>query len=71
MLRNHIHGLIRIVIVSAAITLLSGQVDAADHEIHHNPKDYVLDKLRSHDLVMLGTLHRREPILQQPEKGLT
>jgi len=64
MLWNNIHGLIFIVIFSAAITLLSGQMDAADYEIHHNPKEYVLHKFQSHDLVMLGTRHRREPILQ-------
>jgi len=56
---NQIHGLICIVIVSAALTLLSGQMDAADYEIHHNPRDYVLEKFQSHDLVLLvqiGTL---------------
>jgi len=64
MLRNKIHGIIFIVILVAAITLLSGPIDAADYTIHHNPRDYVLSKLQSHDLVMLGIRHRREPILQ-------
>ena len=64
MLRNKIHGLIFIVIVSAALPFLSGPIDAADYEIHHNPKEYVLDKFQSHDLLMLGTRHKREPILQ-------
>ncbi len=64
MFRNNIHGIFRIVIVSAAFTLLSGPIEAADYTIHYNPKGYVLDKFQSHDLVLLGTRHKREPILQ-------
>jgi hypothetical protein len=64
MIRNNIHGIIIIAIVSAAFTLVSGPIDAADYKIHHNPKQYVLDKFQSHGLVLLGTRHKREPILQ-------
>jgi hypothetical protein len=61
---NIIHGTILIVILFAAFAFKSGPIEAAKLTIHHNPKDYVLDKLQSHDLVMLGTRHKREPILQ-------
>ena len=61
---NIIHGIIFIVILSAAFALQSVPIDADDFEIHHNPHDYVFDKLQSHDLVLLGTQHKREPILQ-------
>jgi len=64
MLRNNIHGITIIAIVSAALTLLSGQIDDTDYDIHHNPKKYVFNKFQSNDLVMLGTRHKREPILQ-------
>ena len=64
MLRNKIHGLPLIVILSAALSLQSGPIDAADYRIHNNPKEYVLDKFQSYDLVMLGTRHKRDPILQ-------
>jgi len=64
MVRNRIHGLPFIVILSAALTLLSGQIDAADYRIHNNSQEYVLGKFQSHDLVMLGTRHKRQPILQ-------
>jgi len=64
MIRNNIHGIIFTAIVSAALTLPSGPIYAAYYIIHHNPIEYVLNKLQSHDLVMLGTRHKREPILQ-------
>ncbi len=63
MLRNNIHGLPFIVILSAALTLPSGPVEAANYKILHNPKPYVLGKRQSHDLVLLETRHKREPIL--------
>jgi hypothetical protein len=59
-----IHGTILIVILFAAFALKSGPIEAAQYKIHNNPKDYVLNKLQSHDLVMLGTRHKREPVLQ-------
>lgn len=64
MLRNKIHGIIFIAIVSAALSLQTGQIEAADYRIHNNPQEYVIDKFQSHDLVFLGTRHKREPILQ-------
>lgn len=62
--RNNIHGLPFIAILSAALFLQSGPIEAADYKIHHNSKEYVLGKFQSHDLIMLGTRHKREPILQ-------
>ena len=64
MLRNKIHGIIFITIVSAVLSLKTGLIDAADYRIHHNPQEYVIDKFQSNDLVFLGTRHKREPILQ-------
>ena len=64
MSRNQIHGIIFIVIISAASILQNGPIEAAKYTIHHNPKEYVLDKFQSHDLVMLGARHKRDPILQ-------
>ena len=37
----------------------------AEHfNIQKDPQSYVLEKLRSHDIVFLGTTHRRQPILK-------
>ena len=64
MFRNKIHGIIFIIVVSATLTLQSGPGEAAGYTIHQNSKEYVLGKFQSHELVMLGTRHKREPILQ-------
>jgi hypothetical protein len=63
MLQNKIHGLIIIVIVFATLSLLSGSVHTAVHNIHKNPRRYILDRLESHDVVLLGTRHKKERIL--------
>ena len=64
MIRNNIHGIIFIAIVSAALTAQSGPIEADDYRIHYNPQGYVLDKFQSYDLVLLGTRHKRQPILK-------
>ena len=37
---------------------------AGRFNIQKDPQSYVLEKLRSHDIVFLGTTHRRQPILK-------
>lgn len=64
MSRNQIHGVIFIVIIAVASLFQNDPIEAVNYTIHHNPKKYVLDKFLSHYIVMLGTRHKREPILQ-------
>jgi len=41
------------------------KVGCAEHfNIRKDPQLYVLEKLRTHDIVFLGTTHRRQPILK-------
>ncbi len=45
--------------------LVISKVGYAGHSyIQKDPQSYVLEKLKSHDIVFLGTTHRRQPILK-------
>lgn len=46
------------------IPVISKVAGAQDFNIHKDPHSYVLQKLSSHDIVFLGTRHKREAILQ-------
>ena len=37
---------------------------ARGHEFHKHPQSYVIERLKSHDIVFLGTTHKREAILK-------
>ncbi len=46
------------------ILFISKAVDASGFELHKHPQSYVLQKLKSHDIIFLGTTHKKEPILK-------
>jgi len=46
------------------IPVISRVAGAEHSNIHKNPHSYVVQKLRSHDIVFLGTKHKKEAILQ-------
>ncbi len=46
------------------ILYISKVADARCLDFHKHPQSYVIEKLKSHDIVFLGTTHKREPILK-------
>jgi len=52
-----------IIIAFGALILTSGLKGVADYKIHNNPKEYVLERFESHDVVLLGTRHKKDRIL--------
>jgi uncharacterized iron-regulated protein len=46
------------------IITLSSLSNFAEYNIHHDSQSYVLSKLKSHDIVFLGTRHQQPPILE-------
>lgn len=46
------------------ILVISKVACAGRFNIQKDPQSYVLEKLKSHDMVFLGTTHRRQPILK-------
>ena len=40
------------------------KADAIGLEFHKHPQSYVIEKLKSHDIVFLGTTHKKEAILK-------
>ena len=47
-----------------ALFVSSGFVLPSDYSISRDPQSYILGKFQLHDLVLLGTRHKRDPILQ-------
>jgi hypothetical protein len=50
-------------ILLAALVVIPQNSQATEYNLHHNPQSYVLNKLKSHDIVFLGTRHKQPPIL--------
>ena len=40
------------------------EADAAGFDVYKHPQSYVIEKLKSHDIVFLGTTHKKEAILK-------
>ena len=54
------HALLLVIVLISVIA----KIASAEHfNIEKDPQSYVLEKLKSHDIVFLGTTHRRQPIL--------
>jgi len=50
-------------ILLAALIVIPQNSQTADFPIHHHPQSYVLNKLKSNNIVFLGTRHKQPPIL--------
>ena len=46
------------------ILIIPKVAQAGDLDFHGDPQSYVIEKLKSHDIVFLGTRHKREAILK-------
>lgn len=46
------------------ILIISKVADAEHSNIHKDPQSYVLQKLKTHDIVFLGTRHKKETVLK-------
>ena len=46
------------------ILFISKAVDASGLDLHKHPQSYVLQKLKSHDIIFLGTTHKKGAILK-------
>jgi len=80
--RYHIFAVVPLTIILVMIAI-SGSGDtllyASDYNISRDPQAYILDKFQAHNLVLLGTRHKRQPILalisgllpNLPDSGLT
>jgi len=64
MKRNETHRAMSVIFVSVTLSLLSGTAHAADYKIHYHPEEYVLGKFETHAVVLLGTRHKKDRILQ-------
>ena len=64
--QNNQHFLVRLSILIILYAFVSPDVVlyAENYTVNKDPRAYILDKFQSHDLVFLGTRHKREPILQ-------
>jgi hypothetical protein len=51
-------------ILLAIFIFIPQNSQTADFPINHNPQSYVLTKLKSHDIILLGTRHKQSPILK-------
>jgi len=65
--RNHTFILVPLTILLVMFALFgSGDtlLHASDYNISRYPPEYIRDKFQFHNLVMLGTRHKRQPILE-------
>jgi len=53
-----------LLLLTFTILFISKVVDARGLEFHKHPQSYVIEKLKSHDIVFLGTTHKKEPVLK-------
>lgn len=53
-----------LLLLAFTILLIPKVADASGLDPHKDPQSYVLQKLKSHDIVFLGTTHKKEPILK-------
>jgi hypothetical protein len=51
-------------ILLAVLIVIPQKSGATDYHFNHNPQPYVIEKLKSHDIVFLGTRHKQPPILK-------
>lgn len=61
--RHNILSNISFSILLAGLVLIPPNSEATDYNLNHNPQAYVLNKLKTHDIVFLGTRHKQPPIL--------
>jgi hypothetical protein len=50
-------------ILLATLIVIPQNSQTADFNLNHNPQSYIITKLKSHDIVFLGTRHKQPPIL--------
>ena len=53
-----------LLLLTFTILIIPNVADANGLDLHKDPQSYVLQKLKSHDIVFLGTRHKKEPILK-------
>ncbi len=53
-----------LLLLTFTILFILKVADARGLEFHKHPQSYVIEKLKSHDIVFLGTRHKREAILK-------
>ncbi len=51
-------------LIIVALLFIPQDSSALEYNLHHNPKSSVFDKLKTHDIVLLGTRHKQPHILE-------
>jgi hypothetical protein len=57
----------KVSILTLTVLLISGFLSvlyASNYNLNHDPQSYILKKLKSHNIVFLGTKHKQPPILK-------
>jgi hypothetical protein len=63
MIPNHHKFPSNFLLAAIFIIIIPQNVQTADYDLNHNPKFYVLQKFKTHDIVFLGTRHKQPSIL--------
>jgi len=64
MLWDKKYALILAVIVSSIPHLFNKSSEAKDYIPNHDPAGYIIEKFQSHEILFIGTRHKRQPILK-------
>ena len=63
MIPNHHKFPSNLLLAAIFIIIIPLNIQTADYKLNHNPKSYVLSKLKTHDIVFLGTRHKQPAVL--------